>query len=161
MDVREIMKTPVITVQENCSLEAAAKIMLEQRIGCLPVVNGQGEVCGIVTESDFAAKERGIPFSLFRFPQVFGKWMPKQGVERMYEAARNMTVDEIMTRNVVFVQEDASLETLLESMLRSRYHRIPVVRGKTPVGVVARHDLLGLVGKAIVVPCSTLLKRID
>lgn len=144
MNVREIMKTPVITVHEDCSLEEAAKTMLEHKIGCLPVVNGQGEICGIVTESDFAAKERGIPFSLYRFPQVFGNWMPKQGVERMYESARNMTVGKIMSRHVVYVKEDDSVETLLEKMLRSRFHRIPVVRGKTPMGIVARHDLLSL-----------------
>lgn len=39
MIVREIMLAPVITVRENCSLEEAAKLMLQRNIGSLPVVN--------------------------------------------------------------------------------------------------------------------------
>lgn len=119
-------------------------MMLDKNIGCLPVVNGDGELCGIVTESDFTAKERGIPFSLYWFPQVLGDWMPKEGVERAYRAARTRTVSEIMSRKVVCVHPDDTLEDLLAKMLQNRIHHLPVVAGKTPVGVVARHDLLRL-----------------
>jgi acetoin utilization protein AcuB len=42
MLVREIMVTPIITVHEDCSLEEAAKIMLERNVGGLPVVNERG-----------------------------------------------------------------------------------------------------------------------
>jgi CBS domain-containing protein len=144
MTVREIMMAPVVTVQEDCTLEEAAKLMLERNIGCLPVLNRSGEICGIVTESDFVTQEKGIPFSFYRFPQVFGQWMPKEGVEKVYAAARTMTAAEIMSRRVVSVREDDTLESLLEKMLHSGYHRLPVLRGKTPVGIVARHDLLNL-----------------
>ncbi|HUX11108.1 MAG TPA: CBS domain-containing protein, partial [Terriglobia bacterium] len=98
MLVRQIMLTPVITVEECCSLEEAAKIMLDRNVGGLPVVDGRGELCGIVTESDFVAREKGIPFSLYRFPQMFGEWMPHEHVERIYEAARRRAVREIMSR---------------------------------------------------------------
>lgn len=144
MKVRDIMRTPAITISENCSLEEAARTMVARHIGCLPVVNGRGEICGVVTESDFAAKKKGIPFSLYRFPQLFGEWMPKEGVERMYEEARNRVVGEIMSRSVVSASEDDTLEVLLERMLSSGFHRLPVLRGKIPVGIVARHDLLRL-----------------
>ena len=144
MKVREIMNAPAIVVREDCTLQEAAETMLAKNIGCLPVVNDAGDIAGIVTESDFAAREAEIPFSLFRFPQVFGRWMPPEGVEQVYEAARRTTVRRIMTRPVVFVEEDDSLETLLEKMLRGRFHRLPVVRGRKPVGVAAQHDLLRL-----------------
>jgi CBS domain-containing protein len=139
------MVSPVITVHEDCTLEEAAKIMLKQNVGGLPVVNARGEICGLVAESDFAAKEKCIPFSAYRYPQVFGQWMPQDGVERIYEAARAMPVREIMTRDVVAVSEDDSLETVLRKMLDNNFHRLPVLRGKTPVGIVSRHDLLRLV----------------
>jgi len=146
------MNAPVVTVREDCTLEEAANVMLERRIGCLPVVNDRDEICGIVTESDFAAREKGIPFSLYRFPQVFGHWMPKQGVERIYEAARNMRVSEIMTRNVVSVTADDSVEPLLEKMLSSRFHRIPVVDGKMLVGIATRHSLLNIMCSRLPAP---------
>lgn len=64
MTVRDIMHTPLITVREDWSLEMAANTMLENRIGYLPVLNDQGELCGIVTESDFACRERGTVLAL-------------------------------------------------------------------------------------------------
>lgn len=144
MKVREIMTAPAVTVDEDCSLERAAHTMVARKIGCLPVVDAHDEICGVVTESDFAASNRGVPFSLYRFPQLLGEWMPREGVERIYQAARNRKVGEIMSRGVVSVTEEDTLETLLERMLTSGFHRLPVLRGKTPVGIVARHDLLQL-----------------
>lgn len=144
MFVRQIMFAPVITIDENCSLEEAAKIMLEHDVGGLPVVDDRGQLSGIVTESDFVAKEKGIPFSIYRFPQMFGEWMPHEHVERIYESARRRAVREIMSRDVVTVTEVDTLETVLEKMLQSGLHRLPVVRDGKPVGMVTRHDLLRL-----------------
>lgn len=147
MFVRQIMVTPVITVDEDCSLEEAAKIMLDRNIGGLPVVDGSGELCGIVTESDFVAKEKGVPFSVYRYPQMFGEWMPHEHVERIYESARRRAIREIMSHNVVTVTEVDTIETVLEKMLKGGLHRIPVVRGRKPVGIITRHDLLRLMLK--------------
>jgi len=60
---------PVIAVRENCPLEDAAKLILERKIGCLPVVNEKAELSGIVTDSDFVAKEKELPLS--RFPRLY------------------------------------------------------------------------------------------
>ena len=144
MFVREIMVTPVITVHEDCSLEEAAKIMLERNVGGLPVINERGELCGIVTESDFVAKEKGVPFTIYRFPQIFGESMPREHVERIYEAARRRKVRQIMSGNVITVTEVDTIETVLEKMLKCGLHRLPVVRDRRPVGIVTRRDLLRL-----------------
>ena len=45
------MKTPVITVDSNASVEEAARLMLANKIGGLPVVDG-GKLVGVVTSSD-------------------------------------------------------------------------------------------------------------
>lgn len=50
--VREIMATEVETVEPDASLKAAAEMLLENKIGCLPVVEG-AHLVGILTESDF------------------------------------------------------------------------------------------------------------
>jgi CBS domain-containing protein len=144
MFVRQIMFAPIITVDEDCSLEEAAKIMLDRNIGGLPVVDARGNLCGIVTESDFVAKEKGVPFSIYRFPQMFGEWMPHEHVERIYESARRRAVRDIMSRDVVTVTEVDTIETVLEKMLQGGLHRLPVVRERKPVGMVTRHDLLRL-----------------
>ena len=149
MKVREIMSHPVYVVRDDATLEQAAQVMLERNVGGLPVVDAQGKLNGIVTESDFAAKEHGVPFSTLRYPQLFGEWMSNEKIEKVYRAARSKKVSEIMTRVVAMVAEDDSVEKVLELMLRRNVNRVPVVREGIPVGIVARHDLLKLMARSI------------
>jgi CBS domain-containing protein len=51
--VREIMKREVKTAQADTPLAVAARTMVEGKFGCLPVVDDEGTLVGIVTESDF------------------------------------------------------------------------------------------------------------
>jgi len=69
MIVQGIMVSPVIAVRENCPLEDTAKLMLDGNIGCFPIVNEKGGLSGIVTDSDFVAKEKELPRS--RFPRSY------------------------------------------------------------------------------------------
>ena len=52
--VKEVMTDGVITTAPDVSLDAAARLMMERKIGCLPVVEG-GRLVGILTEGDFVA----------------------------------------------------------------------------------------------------------
>lgn len=144
MKVSEIMSHPVITVREDATLEEVARIMLDHRFGSVPVVNEQGTMIGIITESDFAAKGKGVPFTTFEMPQVFGNWLGKSGVEQMYQQARAILAADTMTRDVITVEENATIEEALELMLRYDVNRIPVLRDKVLIGIVARYDLLKL-----------------
>lgn len=141
MKVKEIMATPVVTTGEDTSLQNVAQIMLENRIGGVPVINESGELVGIVTESDFTAKEKAVPFSLFRAPQLFGAWLG-DNAEELYAAARQTPVREIMSTSVVTVTENDPIEKVLELILKYDVNRIPVVKDRKPVGIVARRDLL-------------------
>jgi CBS domain-containing membrane protein len=53
LGVREVMTHSVETVRPDASAREAIEKLLDRRFGCLPVVDGQGELVGIVTESDF------------------------------------------------------------------------------------------------------------
>jgi acetoin utilization protein AcuB len=65
--IKEVMSRNVITVEEGCPIEDAARIMRDNEIGGLPVVQGD-KVVGIITESDlfdvflelFMAQEKGV-----------------------------------------------------------------------------------------------------
>ena len=50
--IAEIMQTDVVTVTPELSLKEAARLLLEEKYGCLPVVCGT-KLCGIITEADF------------------------------------------------------------------------------------------------------------
>lgn len=149
MQAKDLMTAPVEVITADTSLEAAATLMLDKGIGCLPVVDSEGRMIGIITESDFAGREQGIPFSLYKYPQVFGEFVPKSGVEKMYEAARTRTVSEFMHRAVASVEETDELETVIKTMQKTGYHRIPVLNNGKPVGIVSRHNLLRLMVNAL------------
>lgn len=144
MRVSDIMTQPVVTVTEQTTLEEVAQTMLSQRIGGVPVINQQGHLTGIITESDFAAKEKGMPFSTFRAPQVLGQWLTPNGFARICAAAKQMQAREIMRHPVVTIREDQTVEDALQLLLRHNINRLPVVRQGIPVGILARHDLLRL-----------------
>ena len=52
--VKEVMSGDVITTGPDTPLVEAARVLLERKIGCLPVVEG-GQLVGILTEADFVA----------------------------------------------------------------------------------------------------------
>jgi acetoin utilization protein AcuB len=51
LHIREVMSTPPVTVSEGAPLEEAARVMVEKKIGCLPVMR-DGELVGLITETD-------------------------------------------------------------------------------------------------------------
>jgi acetoin utilization protein AcuB len=62
LEVKELMHSPVFTVTENMSVQDAAQLMLEKKIGGLPVMN-KGTLTGIITVTDvlkaFVEREGG------------------------------------------------------------------------------------------------------
>ena len=145
MKVSEIMTQPVLTIDEDRTLEEVAQKMLNNRVGGLPVVDNDGKIVGMVTESDFSAKEHAIPFSRQYAPQLFGDWMSKEGVDKAYKAARSIQVKEIMSSPAITIVEGDTVAEAIRKMLAQGVHRLPVVRDGVPVGIVSRHDLLKLV----------------
>ncbi|HVL49520.1 MAG TPA: CBS domain-containing protein [Candidatus Thermoplasmatota archaeon] len=144
MLAREIMSHPVLTAPEDATLRDVANLMRDRRIGGVPIVGRDERIVGIITVSDFAAKQHGIPFSLVHAPKVLGEWLGREGLEAIYERAGSKLARDIMTTPVVCGNEGDTLERIVELMLEHDVTRIPVVRDEVPVGIVARHDLLSL-----------------
>ena len=49
---RDVMVSPVISVQDNLTVRDVAKTMVERRISAVPIVDAAGKLVGIVTEAD-------------------------------------------------------------------------------------------------------------
>ena len=52
VEVSEVMHTPVVTVSPEDSLREGARLMMENRIGGLPVMDGEARLAGVLTETD-------------------------------------------------------------------------------------------------------------
>lgn len=142
--VARIMTPSPVTVTADATLEEAARRMLDANIGSVLVVDGEDRLIGIVTESDFCTREVGIPFSTFRAPQLLGRWIDQDDLERIYSEGRAIPVRDIMSSPVYTVPEEGTLADVLATMHGRRVEQIPVVREGRPIGIVARHDLLKL-----------------
>lgn len=140
MKAADVMSHPVVTVREDDTLERAARIMLERNVGSVLVVDEDGRLVGILTQSDFT----GAPGGAFRAPRLLGETLPEEGAERIYEEARDKKVRELMSKVVSTVGEDEPLTHVIRRMVELDLRHMPVVRDGIPVGIVTRRDLLRL-----------------
>ena len=142
--IKDIMVSSVYTASENDTLSEVAVIMLEKNVGCLPVLDDEDKLVGFLSETDFAGKEKLIPFSRNHAPQLFGKWLNEGEIEKMYQNAKTIKVKEIMSTPPITIEEDATITDLIGKIMKYDIHRMPVVNDDKLVGIVSRRDLLKL-----------------
>jgi CBS domain-containing protein len=140
MKTADVMTRNVVSVEAQASILEAIRLMLQNRISGLPVVDGEGLLVGMITEGDFLRRaeigtERKRPRWL-EFLTARG-WRADD-----YVHAHGRKVSEVMTPNPVTATEDTSLDEVVRTMEERRIKRLPVVRGRRVVGVVSRANLL-------------------
>jgi CBS domain-containing protein len=140
MRADQIMTHRVITVAPDTSIVEAAKLMLRHHVSGLPVVNGAGEVIGIVSEGDFIRRaELGTQ-------RQRGRWLKllvsagKSAADFVREHGRK--VGEIMTPDPVMIAEATPLAEIVDLMEANGIKRLPVLRGNQLVGIVTYTNLL-------------------
>ena len=140
MKAKDVMTHRVISVEPTATVLQAVRLMLQNRISGLPVVDAGGNLVGIVTEGDFlrrteTATERKRP-----------RWLEfllgsGQSADN-YVHTHGRKVEEVMTRDLRTITEDAPLEEVVRLMEKYQIKRLPVVRGRQVVGIVSRANLL-------------------
>lgn len=111
-------KGEVISIGPDASLQQAAALLAERRIGCLPVIDGE-EVVGMLSERDIV------------------RCVAQRGAESL-----NKSVRELMTSQVVTVGPDLAVITALSLMTKRRIRHLPVVEGGKLTGFVSIGDLV-------------------
>jgi acetoin utilization protein AcuB len=127
MLVRDRMSHPVITVTPQAALDDAWKIMTEERISRLPVVDKRGKLVGIVSEKQILRYSPSAATTLDAFEI--------QGV------MNSITVDRVMTKEVITIGPDTPIEEAARIMADNEISGIPVVSGDSLVGIIAETDL--------------------
>jgi nucleotide-binding universal stress UspA family protein/predicted transcriptional regulator len=140
----EFMTSPAFVAGERTPLVELVEVMLTERIGSVPIVDGRGEIVGIITESDFVGGDRFVPLGAYQIPQCFKDHLTEETLEHIYSAGQELTAGQIMRKAVVTVTEDEPVPQVVAKMFGRNLKRIPVVRDGVPVGVITRHDLLRL-----------------
>lgn len=135
MTVGDVMTRDVVTIKMNEPVEEAARLLLENRISGLPVVDEEFNLVGILSESDLIHKAEPLPPSALYYGdrEKFLKEMWK------IKAAQ---VREVMTEEVISVSPEEGVDRAATLMLDKGVKRLPVVEGKKVVGMVTRADIL-------------------
>jgi CBS-domain-containing membrane protein len=112
MKVKEIMTANVVSVGEDTPVREVAQTLDRHRISGVPVCDGDGHMVGLISEYDLIAKPE----------------------------ARSAA--EAMTRDVISVMEDTSVDEVRFLLVQRKIKRVPVLRGQKLVGIVSRADLV-------------------
>ena len=106
------------SVSKDASVYDALALMARHDVGALPVLE-HGDLVGIVSERDYARK-----------------------VILKGRASRETRVDEVMSRDVVTVAPERTMQECMERMTERRIRHLPVVRDGELIGIVSIGDVV-------------------
>ncbi len=106
-----------ISLRPQASVQESAELMAEHRVGAIPVVESE-KLCGIFTERDLLNR-------------VVSKGLqPKE-----------LSLEEVMTRDPITIEADDSLVNSLTIMLDHRFRHLPVMKDERVIGVLSCRDI--------------------
>ena len=127
MLVRDCMVNNPITITPQTSVPDALRIMREKKVRRLPVVDAQGSLVGIVSEKDllYASPSPATTLSIWEIPDLLAR----------------ITVEKVMTKKVITVEQDKPLEEAALLMADHRVGGLPVMHGDKLTGIITETDL--------------------
>jgi CBS domain-containing protein len=145
MKVKEIMTGDVITVSTGDSVELCAKLLQENNISGLPVLDEAGKVAGVVTEGDLIRRASRVkaPGYLEILGGLIYLGSPKKFVEEL-QRAMSLEAGQLMSKNVIAISPEESVEKAATLMVEKEISRLPVIDEQDRlVGIVSRRDIMG------------------
>jgi acetoin utilization protein AcuB len=127
MLVRKKMKTNLVTITKNEKMATAKKILLDKNIRHLPVVDGK-QLIGLVTHMDIRKAEASPATSL--------------EIRELHYLLDKLTVGEIMTRNLITISPDVSVEEATTLLHDNQIGCLPVLENGNLVGMLTEYDIM-------------------
>jgi len=121
------MTSNPVTITPETSVRDALQLMREKKIRRMPVLDSQGQLVGIISEKDLLYASPSSATSL--------------NVWEIHDLLYKLKVQKVMTTRVLTVGEDQPLEDAARMMADAKIGGLPVMRGKTLVGIITESDL--------------------
>lgn len=130
MLVGERMTSPALTIGPEMGVQDALALMHRDHVRRFPVVDSRGNLVGIISEKDLlnATPSDATTLSVWEINYLLSK----------------LTVEKIMTKNVITITRDTPLEEAARIMADKKIGGLPVVEGLKVVGIVTETDIFKL-----------------
>jgi len=140
MHAIDVMTSEVISVDENATVPAVARLLADRGISAVPVVDKDNQVIGMVSEGDLLHRaEIGIEHRRSWWLEMVSSTNRLAGD---YIKSHSGKVNDVMTRDVVSVTETTPVADIALLLETNRIKRVPVVRDGKLVGIVSRANLV-------------------
>lgn len=157
MKVKDVMTADPVVVSAGATVREAASLLRKHRIGGLPVMDGEN-LTGMITESDILKllKTPGIsedlwlpsPLEIIEVPiREAINWAHTQ---KALSHIGDRPVRSVMSSPAITIGEDEDMDAAAALMVEKRIGRLPVVKGRKLVGIVARADIVRGLGESYV-----------
>ena len=144
--VREIMDPEPARVSLDTPVEEVIRLLGENELPGLPVVDAAGSCVGIVTEADLVIADEQGDLHLPHYINLFGGVVFLEPLRRFEDRLRKAfaaTAADMMTRDPTVIGPDTNVREAARIISESGHNRLPVVEDGRLVGVVSRADVLG------------------
>ena len=140
MKAGDMMTRNVITIDADSTVAQAAQRMLDHRISGMPVVDDSGRVIGIISEGDLL--HRAETGTERRKSWWLGLMAGSSSQADNFTREHGRTVRDVMSANVISVDENADLSEVVYLMEGRRIKRVPVLSNRQVVGIISRANLM-------------------
>lgn len=143
MLVKDVYNNQVVSINKNATIEEATTLMMENKIGGLPVVDDENSIVGMITEKDLIARHKEImPVPHIDVLGVFFYLEDPGRANKEFKRSLAVLVEDAMSSPVFYVNIDDEIDLVMELMVTQGFNRIPVEKDGKLVGIIAREDLL-------------------
>jgi CBS domain-containing protein len=145
--VADVMERDVVTIAPEATVHELVLLLREKDLGGVPVVDAQRRVVGIVTEGDLVIEDADM--RLPHYFELLGNLVYLGSQKKFEERLKKMvgnSVSDIMTTDVFTVAPGDPVGRAANIMVDKKVNRVPVVEGERLVGIVARHDVIRMLG---------------
>ena len=143
LNAHDIMTRDIVTVSPDTEIVQAAKLLLDNHLNGLPVVDDADQLVGILCQEDLIVQQKRIPLpSFFTLLDGLIPLKSQKSIEREIEKIAAATVEKAMSKNPMTVDPRTSLEDIATLMVTHNIHTLPVIDGGKLVGIVGKEDIL-------------------
>ncbi|MEM6611244.1 MAG: CBS domain-containing protein [Cyanobacteria bacterium P01_C01_bin.72] len=142
--VAEVMTTDLITVSPETSLQEAIQILAERKISGLPVVGQQGQLVGVISETDLTWQATGVdtPPYIMLLDSIIYLQNPAKHNQEVHKAL-GQTVADAMSDRPITVKSSQLVREAARIMHEQKVRRLPVVDDQEElVGMITQGDVI-------------------